>query len=70
MNSYNEFFGMYNRPSLNLFNDHCNYTLNEVNLKNSWIQGKVNGIQKEGKRWSVMTIKSSGMDEETKGKRG
>ncbi|MBB5172601.1 FAD/NAD(P)-binding protein [Texcoconibacillus texcoconensis] len=49
------FYGPYDRPSLHLFKEHCNNTINEVDLHNSWVQGKVNNVTKETKSWRVQT---------------
>ena len=49
------FYGRYKRPSLNLFNEHCESIVKEVNLYQCWHQGWVNSIEKEQEFWKVMT---------------
>lgn len=39
--SCNHFYGRYDRPSLSLFNEHCEHLYSELQLKDCWIQGKV-----------------------------
>lgn len=43
----------YDRPSLELFNEHCRYLMDETDLSSSWIQGRVTGLQRINKGWSV-----------------
>ncbi len=49
------FYGQYKRPSLTLFNEHCEAIINEVNLKQSWHQGKVCSVKKVEGKWRVTT---------------
>ncbi|MBE4909459.1 SidA/IucD/PvdA family monooxygenase [Bacillus luteolus] len=49
------FYGQYKRPALTLFNEHCETIINEVNLKNSWHQGKVCSVKKTKGIWKVTT---------------
>jgi lysine/ornithine N-monooxygenase len=51
----NEFYGKYKRPALRLFNDHCDFILNEVDIKHSWYQGFVNSIKKHREIWKIKT---------------
>jgi thioredoxin reductase len=46
---------VYKRPSLELFNDHCDQILSETNVKKSWYQGVVAKVQKGKERWEVTT---------------
>ncbi|UCZ53425.1 lysine N(6)-hydroxylase/L-ornithine N(5)-oxygenase family protein [Bacillus shivajii] len=50
------FYGPYDRPSLHLFNEHCDITLDRINLQKSWLQGKVNHVSKEKGSWRVHTV--------------
>ncbi|MCM3584907.1 FAD/NAD(P)-binding protein [Mesobacillus maritimus] len=49
------FYGRYKRPSLELFNEHCNSIIDEVGLLRSWYRGFVNSIKNEQGFWKVMT---------------
>lgn len=52
---HNQFYGVYKRPSLELFNDHCDHILSETHIKESWYQGVVAKVQKGKERWEVTT---------------
>ncbi|MDT8859303.1 FAD/NAD(P)-binding protein [Alkalihalobacillus sp. MEB130] len=47
------FYGPYDRPSLSIFNEHCDSLFEEIELKKSWIQGRVNKLQRVDKHWLV-----------------
>ncbi|MBM7704829.1 FAD/NAD(P)-binding protein [Metabacillus iocasae] len=49
------FYGQYKRPSLPLFNDHCDHIIEDIGLKESWHQGKVIHVNKQHGVWTVMT---------------
>lgn len=49
------FYGQYDRPSLNIFNEHCNKTVEKINLERSWIQGKVDDVSRVKDSWRVHT---------------
>ena len=49
------FYGRYKRPSLELFNEHCEFIVKEANLHQCWHQGWVNSIEKEQGFWKVRT---------------
>jgi thioredoxin reductase len=51
----NDFYGPYKRPSLQLFNEHCDDTLKDVNIKECWHQGYVTSIEKRDRVWKVST---------------
>lgn len=55
INTKTVFRGRYKRPSLELFNEHCKETLNEVSLYKSWFRDRVNKIKKYKKDWIVET---------------
>lgn len=48
-------YGTYKKPSLDLFNEHANRTLNNVNIHRSWHQGKVNHVSKLEEGWRLLT---------------
>nr|WP_275582000.1 FAD/NAD(P)-binding protein [Bacillus ectoiniformans] len=50
----NHFYGNYKRPSLELFNDHCDQSLQAIKLEKCWVQGRVKGLKKEG-HWVLET---------------
>lgn len=50
-----EFYGVYKRPSLEMFNEHSQTLLHDLGLGASWHQGYVNGLDREGSYWSVRT---------------
>lgn len=50
---FSNFTPPYDRPSLELFNEHCRYVMDETNLSSSWIQGRVAGLQRGKNGWSV-----------------
>lgn len=52
---YNHFYGSYKRPSLQLFNAHCQSIFNEIELNDCWNQGRVNHIMKTSNGWTVTT---------------
>lgn len=47
------FLGQYKRPSLELFNDHCDDVLRSINISQSWIKGKVRNIEKCDDHWNL-----------------
>lgn len=48
-----EFYGRYKRPSLQIFNKHCDHIIEDIGLKNSWAKGKVVKIKKRNRLWYV-----------------
>ncbi|MFK2824502.1 FAD/NAD(P)-binding protein [Bacillus sp. B190/17] len=53
--SLDHFYGGYKRPSLDLFNAHCDETIKEVDMEKCWIQGRVKKVERDGERWTVQT---------------
>ena len=47
------FYGQYKRPSLEIFNDHCEHLLNDLSIKETWIQGHVQGALKTNDGWQI-----------------
>jgi len=47
------FYGIYKRPSLEMFNDHCDQLFEDVNITKCWKQGKVTHVEKSGDLWKV-----------------
>lgn len=47
------FFGRLKRPSLLLFEDHCEHLIKDLSLKRSWIQGSVETIDRAQNGWQV-----------------
>ncbi|MFC4321785.1 NAD(P)-binding domain-containing protein [Litchfieldia salsa] len=54
---HNRFYGVYKRPSLELFNEHCDEVICETDLQKSWHRGLVESIRKEKGDWRVTTEK-------------
>ncbi len=50
-----QFYAPYDRPSLQLFNQHCDEVLSEIEIEKCWVSGKVIGLKKcSNKRgWNV-----------------
>src|SRR3954454_22536910 len=47
------FYGRYKRPSLELFNDHCEHLINDLSIKDTWVQGHVQGALKTNDGWRI-----------------
>ncbi|MBM4763150.1 FAD/NAD(P)-binding protein [Bacillus sp. B15-48] len=47
------FYGKYKRPSLELFNDHCEHLVNDLSLKSSWVHGHVQKAFKIKDGWQL-----------------
>lgn len=52
-----EFYGVYKRPSLEMFNEHSQSLLQDLGLGASWHQGYVNGLDRDKHYWSVNTAR-------------
>lgn len=50
---YADFYGPYNRPSLMLFNHHCEHIFEEIQLKKSWVTGLVQQVIRKGSQWDI-----------------
>ncbi|WP_100404362.1 FAD/NAD(P)-binding protein [Bacillus solitudinis] len=48
-----QFYGPYNRPSLKLFNKHCTSLFHDIQLVNSWIQGRVEQLERRKQLWHI-----------------
>ncbi|UII56137.1 FAD/NAD(P)-binding protein [Cytobacillus spongiae] len=55
--NHTEFYGQYKRPSLALFNEHCDSIITNVHLKDCWEQGRVIHVNKEEGKWKIETDK-------------
>lgn len=47
------FYGPYKRPSLSLFNEHCDFLVKEMSLKDAWVKGDVSKVMKSRDGWQV-----------------
>ncbi|RJS50187.1 FAD/NAD(P)-binding protein [Bacillus sp. PK3_68] len=47
------FYGIYKRPSLQVFNEHCKHIIDELLIHKAWIQGRVRDVKRMGNGWSV-----------------
>lgn len=59
-----EFYGVYKRPSLDIFNEHSHALFQNLGLKTCWHQGYVNGIERENRSWSVTTASGESLKAE------
>lgn len=48
-----DFYGKYKRPSLEMFNNHCDHLVNDLMIKESWVQGEVQKVLKISEGWQV-----------------
>ncbi|WP_394605502.1 NAD(P)-binding domain-containing protein [Fictibacillus sp. UD] len=49
------FYGYYDRPSLEMFNEHCEAVINDLDIVSCWKQASVTGIEKQQGYWTVET---------------
>ncbi|WP_422124539.1 FAD/NAD(P)-binding protein [Planococcus sp. X10-3] len=47
------FYGRYKRPSLLLFENHCDHLINDLELEQAWVQGAVEAVSKITAGWQV-----------------
>lgn len=47
------FYGRFKRPSLHVFNEHCEHIVDDLLLKEAWIQGRVRDANRTKIGWSV-----------------
>lgn len=52
-NGDKKFYAPYDRPDLELFNQHCQEVLSQINIKTSWVQGRVTELTKSSGGWLV-----------------
>ncbi|MCV9885502.1 lysine N(6)-hydroxylase/L-ornithine N(5)-oxygenase family protein [Metabacillus halosaccharovorans] len=52
---YTAFYGQYKRPSLQVFNEHCDKVLQQAQLKKCWKQGRVIHVYRDFDKWIVQT---------------
>lgn len=55
------FLGRLKRPSLLLFEEHCEHLIREQELSSSWIQGRVKSIERQGAGWAVRLEDGNGL---------
>jgi hypothetical protein len=48
-----KFYGPYKRPSLELFNEHCDSVLESIKISKAWFKGQVINIEKTRDHWMV-----------------
>jgi thioredoxin reductase len=48
-----DFYGRYKRPSLTMFNDHCEHLFDDLKIEKAYIPSKVNRITKKENYWAV-----------------
>ncbi|MCG1021926.1 FAD/NAD(P)-binding protein [Sutcliffiella horikoshii] len=48
-----DFYGRYKRPSLEMFNDHCDHLMEELDIPQSYVASKVKNIEKKDGYWRV-----------------
>jgi hypothetical protein len=47
------FYGRYKRPSLKLFNEHCQHVIQDTKMKDSWVQGRVKEAMETDGGWCL-----------------
>ena len=47
------FYGGSKRPSLAAFTEHCEHLMDDLSLKQAWVQGKVTAASKNQNGWTV-----------------
>lgn len=52
-NEGSSFLGRLKRPSLLLFQDHCDHLIKDLSLKRCWIQGSVQAIDRTQNEWQI-----------------
>nr|WP_249023482.1 FAD/NAD(P)-binding protein [Planococcus salinarum] len=52
-NEAGSFLGRFKRPSLLLFENHCDHLINDLALKQAWVQGTVEAVSKITAGWQV-----------------
>ncbi|MFB1082795.1 SidA/IucD/PvdA family monooxygenase [Jeotgalibacillus sp. JSM ZJ347] len=50
-----DFYGAYSRPSLYLFNEHCDHVIQESGLRESWHTGLISSAMREKDHWIIET---------------
>lgn len=56
---HNQFYGVYKRPSLPLFNEHSDQIISDTNIKKSWYKGIVVNVQRGKAGWEITTEKGN-----------
>ncbi|WP_080844109.1 FAD/NAD(P)-binding protein [Cytobacillus gottheilii] len=51
-----DFYGVYKRPSLELFNEHSQALFRNLNMESCWHQGFVNEVVREDASWTINTV--------------
>ncbi|HZG72495.1 MAG TPA: FAD/NAD(P)-binding protein [Chondromyces sp.] len=47
------FYGIYKRPSLQVFNEHCEHIIENLSMHKAWIQGRVGNAKRTENGWIV-----------------
>lgn len=47
------FYGRFKRPSLAMFNEHCDELITNLELKKGWVQGRVYSAERTENKWKV-----------------
>ncbi|TYS69165.1 lysine N(6)-hydroxylase/L-ornithine N(5)-oxygenase family protein [Sutcliffiella horikoshii] len=48
-----DFYGRYKRPSLQMFNDHCDHLINDLDIQQAYVPSKVRHVEKGDGYWKV-----------------
>ncbi|KPB03296.1 FAD/NAD(P)-binding protein [Bacillus sp. CHD6a] len=48
-----DFYGRYKRPSLQMFNDHCDHLINDLDIQQAYVPTKVRHVEKSDGYWKV-----------------
>ncbi|NLP51439.1 FAD/NAD(P)-binding protein [Bacillus sp. RO1] len=49
----NDFYGRYKRPSLHMFNDHCDHLVDDLEIMKAYVRSKVSNVEKSNGYWKV-----------------
>lgn len=58
------FIGSYDRPRLDLFNEHCDRDFDELRILDCWLPSSVVGLEKSSEGWSIKTQEGKALDAE------
>ncbi|MGD6781568.1 FAD/NAD(P)-binding protein [Sutcliffiella horikoshii] len=48
-----DLYGRYKRPSLHIFNDHCDHLIDDLNIQQAFVPSKVRNVEKADGYWNV-----------------
>jgi cation diffusion facilitator CzcD-associated flavoprotein CzcO len=48
-----DFYGRYKRPSLHMFNDHCDHLIDDLDIQQAYVHSNVSNVEKSNGYWKV-----------------